>query len=908
MKRRSSKSLPAVTDSPSFPIVGLGASAGGLEALESFIKGVPADSGMAYVVVQHLDPTHKAMLAELLQRCSAIPVVQIKDRMKAAPNRVFVIPPDCDLSIDHGMLRLQSPAAARGLRLPIDFFFRSLAHDLNTRAIGVILSGMGADGQLGVRAIKENAGAVFVQSPETAKFDSMPRNAIETGVADAVAPAEELPGRIAAYLQPLSKRVPDELDMEEKDRGSLDKIIVLLRGHSGHDFANYKKNTLYRRIERRMLLHKLARIEEYHGYLRKNPAEAELLFKELLIGVTNFFRDPAEWELLRRKVIPGLLTSNLNFETVRAWVPGCSTGEEAYGLAMVFKEAVEQARPPRNTAIQIFATDLDQEAIDKARAGIYPVGIAADVSEARLRRFFVEDERGYRVSKEIRDAVIFARQNIIMDPPFTRMDIVSCRNLFIYLESELQKKLIALFHYSLNPGGILFQGSSETVGEAKEWFTAISSKSRIYRRVKTSRQPENFEFPVSNFRRQRDASASVPPKAEPNLQTAADHLLLQDYAPPAVLVTSQGNILYISGKTGKYLEPAAGKANLNLFAMARKGLSEALSEAFPRAVRQKSTVTLKSVQVASHVSRRVRESSGDSLFVDVAIHPLTEPEAMRGLVMVVFSDLAVPAKLPSAKTGASHGAASVRAELKAAILELQRVRNELHEARTEMQVSQEELKSTNEELQSINEELQSANEELTTSKEEMQSMNEELQTVNGELQAKVTELSRASGDMNNLLNSTDIATLFLDIKLNIRRFTTETARIIKLIPGDVGRPISDLASALDYPSLISDVKEVLASLVFKESQISTRDGRWFAIRIMPYRTEDNRIDGVVITFSDITTAKNLETDLKGALHTLEERFTTQSTELDHAKALELVLQKTQSILEKRVAELKKPIA
>jgi len=860
--------------SRSFPIVGLGASAGGLEALEQFLGHVPKGCGLGFVVVQHLDPTHKGIMVELLQRNTAMPVVQIKDRMKIEPDHVYVIPPNRDLSILHGVLHLLEPAAPRGLRLPIDFFFRSLADDRQEQSVGVILSGMGSDGTLGLRAIKEKAGAVFVQAPASAKFDSMPRMAIDAGLADVIAPAEELPGKIIDYLKHVPLLVRPDQDIAEKDQSALEKVVILLRAQTGHDFSLYKKSTIYRRIERRMGLHQITKIADYVRYLRENSQESDLLFKELLIGVTSFFRDPVVWEQLKDKIIPEFLATRPLGGMLRAWTAGCSTGEEAYSLAMVFKEALEKVKPPKNFSLQIFATDLDKDAIDKARAGIYPANISADVSEERLRQFFVKNEHGgYSVKKEIREMVIFAPQNLVMHPPFTKLDFVTCRNLLIYLDAELQKKIIPLFHYSLNSGGILLLGSAETIGTATDLFTPLAGKSRLYRRLDTSRQANLVEFPSAFTRTRLDtvAASSGPTAAvfpAPNLQSLADQLLLQRYSPAAVLVTNEGDILYVSGKTGKYLEPAAGKANWNLFAMSREGLGNALSEAFHKAVRQKVVVTLKNVKVGTNGGMQV---------VDITVQPVTSPEALQGMVMVVFTDVAKEsvAKAP----GSSERATIHNARLAAMAQELQRAHEDLQATRDEMQTSQEELKSTNEELQSMNEELQSTNEELTTSKEEMQSMNEELQTVNHELQAKVDELSRTSNDMKNLLDSTDIATLFLDDALLVRRFTTQTASIIKLIPGDVGRPITDIVTALDYPGLAEDAQKVLKTLAFVEKQVSARDKRWFTVRIMPYRTHENRINGVVVTFADITVAKNLEAALRKAQSDLEERFTHQTEEL-----------------------------
>ena len=852
-----------------FPIVGIGASAGGLEALDQFLRNVPADSGMAFVIVQHLDPMRRGVMPELLQRVTRMKVVQVKDRTRVRPDCVYVIPPNKDLSLLHGVLHLLAPAGARGLRLPIDFFLRSLAQDQQEHSVGVILSGMGSDGTLGLRAIKERAGVVLVQDPATAKYDSMPRSAIEAGLADIVAPADELPGKMLAYLKRTPPIARTEEALEAKAQNALEKVVVLLRAHTGNDFSFYKRNTLYRRIERRMGIHQISKMPAYVRYLQENSQELNLLFKELLIGVTNFFRDPAAWEQLRTQVVPALLADRPPGQAIRAWVPGCSTGEEAYSLAIVLREALDELKPKRNLQIQIFATDLDKDAIEKARQGVFPSNISADVSEARLKRFFAKEQAGYRVRKEIRELVIFAPQNLILEPPFTKLDILSCRNLLIYLTPEVQKKLIPLFHYSLNPGGILFQGSAETIGDFTSLFTPLVGKSRIFRRKESVLRPEQIAFP-SSFSASRPAGteARLAIKPPTSLQSLADELVLQRYAPPAVLTNDLGDIFYVSGRTGKYLEPAAGKANWNLFAMAREGLRYELTRAFAEALRQKESVVLPGLKVGTN---------GGTQYVDVTLQRLDEPESLRGLVMIVFTDIAPPAPATISGRSAKSPARSPRlAELEQELLQ---VRGEARATHEEMQTSQEELRSANEELQSTNEELQSTNEELTTSKEEMQSMNEELQTVNTELQAKVDELSRASNDMKNLLDSTDIATLFLDKELNVRRFTPQTTKIIKLIAGDAGRPITDLASELCYPELSDDAREVLRKLAAVEKPIGTRDGRWFTVRIMPYRTQDDRIDGVVITFANITGSKMLEASLRKNQSDLEQHVTRQTTEL-----------------------------
>lgn len=858
MKKQIKPDMPAPSaprehkECSAFAIVGIGASAGGLEALEQFLKQVPQHSGMAFVIVQHLDPTHKGIMPELLQRSTGMEVFQAKDRMKVQPDCVYVIPPNRDMSILHGLLYLFEPVTPRGLRLPIDFFFRSLAEDRQERSIGVILSGMGSDGTMGLRAIKEKAGLCLAQTPASARFDSMPRSAIDAGLADIVAPADELPLKIIACLrQPLISAKPD-LPLNEKDKSALEKVLILLRAKTGHDFSLYKKTTVYRRIERRMGIHQIDRIASYVRYLQENTQELELLFKELLIGVTSFFRDPAVWELLRNEAIPALLAGRKPGVQLRAWSAGCSTGEEAYSLAIVFREALEQLSPGAGFTMQIFASDLDQDAIDRARQGVFLPNIAADVSPERLSRFFTKEDRGYRVNKEIREMVTFATQNVIMDPPFTKLDILICRNLLIYLTPELQKKLLPLFYYSLVPGGLLLLGSAEAAGAFADLFEPLNSKLRLFRRRETVRLAEPALFlaslPLTLPSVQKDIQM-IKPVA--NLQSMADQLLLQQFSPPAVLLNSSGDILYISGRTGKYLEPAAGKANWNIFAMAREGIRFELGNAFQQVVRQKGSITIKGLKPGGGENGKT---------VDITVRAIEEPEALQGMVMVVFTDVTEPPKKRSASRLKEAGIDSVR------VMELEK---ELKQARDLLQATREEMQSAHEELVSTNEEFQSTNEELTTSREEMQSLNEELQTVNAEQQAKLDELARVNNDMRNLLNSTEIVTVFLDNKLHIRRFTNGADKLFKLLPGDVGRPLSDITSNLLYPEMNAEAQEVLRTLVFSEKQITTIDGRWFSVRIMPYRTMKDVIGGLVITFTDITGAKKLETELRNEIARLK---------------------------------------
>ncbi len=843
-----------------FPIVGIGASAGGLEAFEQFLKGVPEGSGMAFVIVQHLDPTQPGMLPELLQRATSMPVLQVTDGMPVQPDSVYVIPPGHDLSLLHRVLHLLEPLAPRGLRLPIDLFFRSLADDLQEQSIGVILSGMGSDGTLGLRAIKEKAGLALVQDPASAKFDGMPKSAVDTGLADIVAPADELAEKILAFVRHLPAAARAE-PVEAPARSALDKVIILIRARTGQDFSLYKKSTISRRIERRMAIHQIGRLPAYVRFLQENPGELDLLFKELLIGVTSFFRDPAVWEALRDRVLPELLAAAPDGATLRAWVAGCSTGEEAYSLAIVFKEALAKLSPPKRCTLQCYATDLDRDAIERARAGFYPENIVADVSEERQDRFFVKEENGYRVKKEVREMVVFAPQNLIMDPPFTRLDLLSCRNLLIYLEPEIQRKLLPLFHYALSPGGVLVLGTAESIGGFTGLFSPIDARLRLYRRTEPALPATPIEFPTVFFPPEPGTNEPQPaPKPAVNLQQAADQVILQQYAPAAVLTNDAGDILYINGRTGRFLEPAAGKANWNVFAMARDGLRTELEGAFRLAVRQEGPVALHGVRVGVN---------GGTVYVDVTVRQLEAPAAVKGLVLIVFTD--VPARARR-KVREAHGGQP--GECRELEQRLRQAEDDLQTTHEELQSSHEELQSTNEEFQSANEELQSTNEELTTSKEEMQSLNEELQTVNAELQSRVADLSHVNDDMKNLLNSTNIATVFLDGLLNLRWYTAAMTRLVNLLPGDMGRPVTDIASDLIYPDLTEDIQEVLRTLAVSEKEVATRNGLRYQVRILPYRTLDNRIDGVVITFQDVTASRFLEQALDDARLYAEEVIAT----------------------------------
>ena len=841
-----------------FPIVGIGASAGGLEALELFLEHVPMDCGMAFVVIQHLDPNYAGILPELLQRTTELPVTLVTDLLPVRPNHVYVIPRNTSMSIQNGTLHLFVPVELHGLRLPIDYFFFSLAEERREKSIGVILSGMGSDGSLGMKAIKEQNGITVVQDPSTAKFDGMPQSAIRVTSIDILGYAQDLPLKLINFLQKSQPKDPVQ-EQDDKNRSNLEKIILLLRSQTGHDFSLYKKNTLIRRIERRMNVHQIEKLANYVRFLQENPEELDVLFDELLIGVTNFFRDGSVWEKLKEEALPELISHLPDNYTLRAWVTGCSTGEEAYSLAMAFVETYEKIIPPKNLKLQIFGTDIDSDAIDLARKGVYGDNITTDVSPERLNQFFIKDGNGFRVNAMIREMVVFATHNVIKDPPFTKLDILMCRNMLIYMETELQKKLFNLFHYSLNAGGIMLLGSAESDNSQSSRFTPIDAKLKLYKRSVVPIATELIDFPSSFIHTPKRKSEEMRTFKRPDIQSVADQIVLQRYAPASVLVNADGDILYITGRTGKYLEPAAGRANMNIYDMAREGLRNVLPGAIRKVKQNYEPIKF----------QRLKISSGEKTqLVDVTLQLLDRPEAVKSTIMIVFSDVQENFRSSSRKIIQENLDFSYH-EQKLEI-ELQRANEELQSTREEMQTTQEELISTNEEMQSTNEELQSANEELTTSKEEMQSLNEELQTVNIELQSKIADFMVAQNDMKNLLNSTDIATLFLDKELKIRRFTDQLVKLFKLRPSDVGRPFTDLVTDLQYPEMVEHTLEVLRTLVFRETNIPTNDQRWYMVRIMPYRTYNDHIDGLVITFINITHAKKLEEELNKTISILRE--------------------------------------
>ncbi|WP_207431954.1 CheR family methyltransferase [Sabulibacter ruber] len=833
-------------------VVGIGGSAGSLEAYETFFKNVPAQPGMSFVVVPHLAPEHKSNMVEILQRHTNLPVAEIQQDQPLEVNKVYVVPPFQEIELLDGFFKLHTPSLPAEQRKPIDFFFLSLARELRERAVAIILSGAGTDGTLGLRAIVENYGMVTVQDPETALFDSMPRSALKTDFVDYVLAPEDMPEKLISFAQN-PNQVGRLLTDSKKSLLLLQKIFFLIRNQTGHDFSQYKRNTIFRRIERRMNLQQVKQLPDYVRYLQENPSEVELLFKEFLIGVTRFFRDPEAYELLKNKYLPRLLQEKKDGDTVRVWVAGCSTGEEAYSIAILLLECIEQDPQIQHLTVQIFASDIDPDAIERARNGYYPENIAADVAQERLKRYFIKIDSQYHVRKELREKIVFAVHNINRDAPFTKLDLLTCRNLLIYLASDLQRKIFPVFHYSLNPNGFLLLGSSETIGGYQDLFTPLDTKWKIYQRSEQALPLSRIDFPF-NFTTKEPIKTLPEPATEvireSSMSTAVHRIMLDQFAPPSVIVNAKGDIFYIHGRTGRYLEPAPGQAKLNVFDMAREGLNYELSDAIQKANLLREQVTVMPVQVRNEVGTQS---------IRLTVRPLQEPEVLKNFLMVVFEDIPTEKK-KTRRTKQTQEEMSEKDQIISQLeMELQFTKQRLQTTVEEMHSSLEELKSTNEELQSANEELQSTNEESMTNKEELQSLNEELMTINLQYQTKTDELLNSNNDMKNLLDSTEIATIFLDQHNNIKNFTPQATQIFNLIRTDVGRSITHIASNLKYQDITKDVKEVLERLRSKEVHLQTADEQqWYSMRIIPYRTVDNFINGTVLTFTNITAYKEME--------------------------------------------------
>jgi two-component system CheB/CheR fusion protein len=846
-----------------FLYVGIGASAGGLDALKKFLSNIPQNSGMAFIIVQHMDPTHKSGLVKILDSYTDLKVLEIVDDVKVEPEHVYIIPPNKDLGILDGKLQLMDPIEPHGLRKPINYFFTSLAQDKSDRSVGIILSGFGTDGSIGLKAIKANGGICIAQDPSTAGSEGMPSSAINTGLVDIILAPEEIPEKLLSYKKSSSKIFKKILTPEDKDIQSLRKIFIIIRNRTGHDFSQYKKSTVFRRVGRRMNLHQIEEISQYLRYLQENPDEVDSLFKEFLINVTNFFRDPEAFEALKKGALNDLILKKSDFDTIRVWVPGCSSGEEVYSIAMIIKELLEETG--RKLEVQIFGTDLDALSIKIARSGTYS-GVKTDISQERLNKYFYKNDSEITIKDEIRDMVVFANHNVIKDPPFTKLDIISCRNLLIYLETEAQEKVLSKFNYSLNKDGILFLGPSESIGEFIDSFSVINSKWKIYKRFKSNSSVYEFtkthtppyQLHSSKYWDSQFDIKDLKQKKIGNVSLMAERKLIDLYAPPSALINNDGEILYIHGRLGKYLEPSQGKARMNIIEMSKEEIKLQLSSAIRNAISTNNEVVLENLELDQ-----------ENYSVKIIVKPLKDPEFINGLLVVSFEESSVEMH-PDQNKNKIYPVSKCDDHIKTLETELKLTKERLNITIEDMTTSNEELKSANEELQSMNEESQSTNEELETSKEELQSINEELTIVNSELQNKIDELSTINDDMTNLFNSTEIATIFVDNELKIRRFTNEATKLIKLIKSDVGRSLGDIVSKINYPDLIDDIVQVIDRVAYKEKEVNNGKDRWYKVRIMPYKTSKNVIDGATITFIDVSHMKNIQEKLQNALNYAED--------------------------------------
>ena len=856
--RRSPPARGRPRDLKDFPVVGIGASAGGLDACIKLFEALPAASGMAFILIQHLDPSHESMMVDLLASHTPMAVCQAADGMPIEPDHLYIIPPGAYLSVGNGTLLLSQPQARHGARLPFDFLLQSLAADCGARAVCVVLSGSGADGSLGLKAIRAQGGLVIAQDVAEAAYDGMPRSAIATGAVDHMLPVAHIP---AAILDHVRRSADGSAASLHRAPRHLPEIIALLRSKTAHDFTLYKTGTLQRRIERRMAMSSIETdgMERYLEILRRDPTELALLAKDLLINVTSFFRDAQVFDLLAKTVIPDLVRNQSSDQPLRVWIAGCSTGEETYSLAMLFREAITAAK--RNIKLQVFASDVDADAVATARDGLYPETIAADVSAERLARFFSREDHSYRVLSELRATVVFTVQDVLADPPFSRLDLVSCRNLLIYLRPEAQAKVVSVFHFALREGGILLLGSSETVGNDDGRFEIISKPARLFRHVGRSRPGDlGFSISTDGGRLVARTGPGNAPSRQAALAELCRRLVVEAYAPAAILINQKHECLFSLGPTDRYLRVAPGQPTHDLLAMARQGMRTRLRAAIQQAVQQNDRILV--------AGGRMNHGDGAIAFsIDV------QPVVSEGekLLLICFIDEVRRQTKPGSPTAA--GDVPRIAELEQ---ELEATRMELRGAIRNLEISNEEQTAINEEALSVNEEFQSTNEELLTSKEELQSLNEELTALNSQLQETLERQRTTSNDLQNILYSTDVATLFLDIDLKIRFFTPATRSLFNVIPGDIGRPLADLRSLTADGALLSDVRSMLKDLVPIEREIEAQTGAWYLRRILPYRTQDDEVEGAVITFTDITERKHIARALEAAKLQAEQANTAKS--------------------------------
>ncbi|MCM1566186.1 MAG: PAS domain-containing protein [Dehalobacter sp.] len=827
----------------SLPIVGIGTSAVGEKAFKAFFENIPGDCGMAFVIVG----CHE-MKVQVLQEYTAMPVLAVKDEMKLIPNHVFLCPEDKDTGVVRGDFYLREPLP--NPRKPLDYFFSALAYDQGENAICILLSGTGNDGALGLKEIKAQFGLAMIEDAGLAGCADSTGSTPGWGSADYVLPIEKMGGQLLVHSKWLQSRASQSMSENlGKNAEIIKRVLFIIQMHNGHDFSLYKKGTIYRRIESRMRFCHIQDLDEYVHYLQKNAVEVETLFKAILINVTRFFRDPEAFQVLENQVIPGLLADKPEGYNLRIWIPGCSSGEEVYSLAILIQEYMNRSR--KNMTLQIFATDIDEEAVLTARTGLYPLSIADDIRPERLKRFFKLEENQYRISKEIRGTIIFASHNLIKDPPFIKVDMICCRNLLIYFENSLQKKIANLFHFSLLPDGILFLGPSESFGNNTNLFTVVNSKWKLYKRLDVMSRPWTTLLPGSSLVTAARATAgltSVAGLEKSGMINSIEKMLLESYTPACFIVNERGDIIYINGRSGKYFELAAGEASLNIATMVKEEMRYSIRAALRQAAKNKEDLTIEGVKVIIN---------DEQVTLNFSVKPIAEPETLMGLILVIFEEVsALPIDIPLNNNHDSAPATVTRiGELEN---ELQNTKVQLFKTIEEIELSYMETTAANEELHSANEELQSSNEEMETSREEMQSLYEEVVTVNNELQNKLNELSQSNDDMANLFNSAEIAFIFLDRNLNIMRYTPLAPKMVHIIPSDVGRPLAHLVSRLRNEDIVSEAEKVLATNVKTEKEVVTLDGVWHLMRMTPYRTSENLVAGVVVSFVDISKLKSLD--------------------------------------------------
>jgi two-component system CheB/CheR fusion protein len=856
---------PAVKPPP-FPVIGLGASAGGLRALKDFFTHMPAESGMAFVVIMHLSAKHESHAAALLQATTEMPVTQITESVRVEPNRVYVIPPTKHLAMNDGHISLTEPEPMLGgQQVAIDLFFRTLGDTHKQMAVGIVLSGLGSDGTNGLKRIKEQNGLSFAQDPKESEHDSMPRHAINSGLVDFVLPVAEMPGKLIEVWRNASRiKLPPETEpppvvsQEDADEAALRDIFSLLRSHTGHDFTHYKRATVLRRIERRLQVNGLQNLAPYRDFIRDHPMEAQALLRDLLISVTNFFRDRAAFVELEREVVPILFHEKTTSDTVRVWVAGCATGEEAYSVAMLLLEYAERLQSP--PAIQIFATDIDEAAIATAREGSYMETIEADVSPERLRRFFTKETGSYRVKKTVRERVLFAVHNLLKDPPFSRLDAVTCRNLLIYLNREAQAHIFDLFQYVLRPHGFMFLGNSESADGATNTFATVDKKQRIYRAETVSRTSARvLSLPLSLPLPSGFAPTTEGTRERQKISFGELHQnLLEQYAPPSVIINADYDILHLSDRAGRFLQFAGGEPSHNLLKVIHPELRIELRTALFQAAQAGKSFEARRVQI---------KRDGHVFYVNIITRPVSDggTGATHNYFLVLFDEVE---GLTGAESGVEHMGAT-EPVMRLLEEELQKSKEQHQAIIEQFETQTEELKASNEELQSMNEEMRSATEELETGKEELQSVNEEIQTINSELKNKLDELAVTNSDLRNLITSTDLATIFIDRDLNIKFFTPRAQDIFSLIPSDVGRALSDITHKLDYADLMQDVGRVLGDAHKMEREVTSREGRWYVAQLIAYRVEKDGTDGVILTFVDFTGRKQAENETRKAKEGLE---------------------------------------